>query len=162
MSPSNGKRGPAGPVPNLFTTTNSSPQISPRDDRHPCSACSGPTIRRVQGRYIHSWCETDDSRDYKWTDVETAQWAAAENRPRRGTQRWLVLEALAARPDATDFELAAHAHLRENSASKRRLELVRLGFAEFAGCYRLAPSGSKAMVWRVTDAGVAYWRAVAS
>lgn len=154
-------------VSTLSTSTNW-PQNNPRPDgtgRYPCVVCQKPTARRVDGKHRHFWCETSEEqqRDYKWTDTETAQWAAAQSRPRRGTQRWLALEALVARPDgATDFELAADVHLQQNSIAKRRLDLQRLGYVEATGRHRPAPSGCKAMVWRVTEAGVAYWRGMAS
>ena len=90
------------------------------------------------------------------TDPETSHEAAAAAAMRAGTDRALALRALARAGDRglTDFELEAATRIKQTSIGKRRGELVKSGYVEFAGSKRPAPSGSPAMVWRVTDRGL--------
>lgn len=90
------------------------------------------------------------------TDPQTAHQAAEHAAMRAGTMRALALRELAAAGDRglTDFELAHRTRSQQTSIGKRRGELVRMGLVESAGSTRPSPSGSPAMVWRVTVAGV--------
>lgn len=96
--------------------------------------------------------------DFRLFDPDTAMRAALDNRPRRGTHRWLVLELLA-HHSLTDFELAERAgpRFQQTSLGKRRKELMDIGFVEWMGTERPAPSGSMARVWCITPDGFAYW-----
>lgn len=82
-------------------------------------------------------------------DTDT-QRAAGEDHPGRGKHRNAVLAMLRARgpQGATDSELAQHLGIHPGSASKRRLEVCRLGKACDSGQRRLSPSGRKSIVWR--------------
>lgn len=80
--------------------------------------------------------------------------AAVDAAQRAPSWRVRCLLALAAEPDGlTDFELAEKVGSQQTSAGKRRHELVTAGWAEFAWVHRASPSGSKARVWKVTEAG---------
>lgn len=96
--------------------------------------------------------------DFRFSDPPTSRQAAYDNRPRRGTHRWIALELLA-QHSYTDFELAERSHIAQTSIGKRRKELVDLGFVEYMGCDRPAPSGSMSMVWCITTEGFKYWNA---
>ena len=88
------------------------------------------------------------------TDPATSHQAAEHAALKAGTHRALALRALARAADGlTDFELAQRTGIQQTSIGKRRGELVRMGLAESAGTTRPAPSGSPAMVWRVTARG---------
>lgn len=97
--------------------------------------------------------------DFRASDPSTSRRAAADNFPHRGTDRWLALETFTHWADLTDFELADLTFKQQTSIGKRRKELERLGFIEWAGTERPAPSGSMARVWRLTAEGFAYWQA---
>jgi hypothetical protein len=90
------------------------------------------------------------------SDPETSHQAAAAAAVRAGTDRALALRALARAGDRglTDFELEAATRIKQTSIGKRRGELVKSGYVEFAGAKRMAPSGTPAMVWRVTERGL--------
>lgn len=85
----------------------------------------------------------------RFTDPETSQEAGAEH-PARAGDRERALAALeaAGRDGLTDYELAAAIGRQQNSAGKRRHELMVLGLVEYAGFTRPAPSGSPCRVWR--------------
>jgi hypothetical protein len=53
----------------------------------------------------------------------------------------------------TDFELARLINRQQTSAGKRRGELRDLGLVEDSGDRRPAPSGSSAIVWRISQKG---------
>lgn len=80
---------------------------------------------------------------------------AGQPRPARITDRDRALAALARAGERglTDFELADRIGRVPTSSGKRRLELQRLGLVENAGTTRPSPTGSAALVWRITDAG---------
>ena len=81
------------------------------------------------------------------TSVAAADSMAAETSRRRG----LVLEAIRQRGahGATDDELEVELHLRHQTASARRRELVLLGKVRDSGWRRATRSGRKASVWIV-------------
>jgi hypothetical protein len=54
----------------------------------------------------------------------------------------------------TDFELASMMRRQQTSLGKRRGELRDSGMIEQTDKRRPAPSGSPAIVWRITDAGL--------
>lgn len=88
-------------------------------------------------------------------DGDTSIEAAARSRVRAGTDRHRVLLALAAAGDRglTDFELETQTGIKQTSCGKRRKELVDAGLVERTDDRRPAPSGSQAIVWRITPAG---------
>lgn len=98
------------------------------------------------------------SYDHRLFDPDTAIRAAIQNYPKRETHRFIALDLLA-RDSLTDFELAERAHIQPTSIGKRRKELEQAGFVEYAGFNRPSPTGSAAMVWRITSAGFAFWNA---
>jgi len=84
------------------------------------------------------------------TDPETSFLAAlGVHQP---TDRVRALTALrrAGMDGLTDFELAAEIGRQQTSAGKRRGELCTLGLVRDSGRRRPAPSGSLAIVWRIT------------
>ena len=83
------------------------------------------------------------------TDPITSHIAA---RPDRVTDRARALTALrtAGMEGLTDFELGDRIGRQQTSAGKRRLELCALGLVCNSGQRRPAPSGSPAIVWRIT------------
>ena len=89
------------------------------------------------------------------TDPETS-WLAAYKTPwLRAHDRWNVLLAHVARPTGlTDFELGDIVGRQQTSAGKRRGELRDKGLIEATDLRRSAPSGSSAIVWRITTAGL--------
>jgi hypothetical protein len=92
-------------------------------------------------------------------DPDTSHEAAARSPSLRARDRRRCLLTHAANPDGlTDFELAALVGRQQTSAGKRRGELRDLGYIEDALERRPAPSGSMAIVWRITPAGSALAR----
>lgn len=88
-------------------------------------------------------------------DPDTSQAAAARSPSGRARDRQAVLAALVDHPHGlTDFELAALVGRQQTSAGKRRGELRDAGFVEATALRRPAPSGSPAIVWRVTQQGI--------
>jgi hypothetical protein len=89
-------------------------------------------------------------------DPRTSQDAAAAHPVVRGADRRLALQMHFGHPyGLTDFELADLMERQQTSAGKRRGELRDLGLIADSGLTRAAPSGSQAIVWRITEAGVA-------
>jgi len=93
------------------------------------------------------------------TSVEAAQIAGFK----AGAGRLLALRTLAAHPAGlTDFELADITRTFQQSIGKRRGECMKFGLVEIAldehgqPIKRPAPSGSPALVWRITQAGLDY------
>lgn len=84
------------------------------------------------------------------TDPDTAKAAASQQaaNPDR------LSEAAAYHRGAdglTDFQ---HGYLQQTSAGKRRKELQRAGLVEDSGTRAPSPSGSPAIVWTITPAGL--------
>lgn len=89
------------------------------------------------------------------TDPVTSHQAAAAVAPRAGTTRARALVALAAagHRGLTDFELAARTGLGQTSVGVRRKELRDAGLVTATDERRPSPSGTPALVWRITDRG---------
>lgn len=86
------------------------------------------------------------------SDPDTSRAAATLSPLRRSTDRYRALETLQAHPEGlTDYELADLMGRQQNSAGKRRGELVVLGYVRDSGRRRPAPSGSKAIVWQTVE-----------
>jgi hypothetical protein len=89
------------------------------------------------------------------TDPATSHEAAARMEPLARFDRRLVLIAHASKPAGlTDFELAALMQRQQTSVGKRRGELRDVGYIEATDIRRRSPSGSTAIVWRITEAGM--------
>jgi hypothetical protein len=92
------------------------------------------------------------------TDPWTSQDAALGS---KANDLRLVLAAHARHPHGlTDFELAELVHRQQTSAGKRRGELRDDGLIEATADARPAPSGKRAIVWRITPSGLALYRLV--
>lgn len=88
------------------------------------------------------------------TDPETSQAAAVRRPAGRTKDRTEVFLAHIQHPEGlTDFELADLLKRQQTSVGKRRGELRDLGMIEDSKLRRPAPSGSPAIVWRITEAG---------
>lgn len=88
-------------------------------------------------------------------DPATSHQAAADAARNAGNNRAAVLRAHARNAAGlTDYELADLTGLQQNSAGKRRGELRDAGLIEQTDQRRPAPSGSLAIVWRITPAGL--------
>jgi len=97
------------------------------------------------------------------TDPDTCRTAAERASVNAGTNRALALKAHAhADAGLTDFELADLTGVPQTSIGKRRGELVALGYIERTELRRPSPTGSPAIVWRITDAGRREARQVAA
>jgi len=101
------------------------------------------------------------------TDPATSHAAAQDASLSASQGRLLALRTLAAHPAGlTDFDLADLTGWQQTSIGKRRGECVKAGLvvaAYYLGpdgephlVKRTAPSGSQAIVWRITDAGRDY------
>lgn len=96
------------------------------------------------------------------TDPATSHAAAADAELRASAGRIAVLASLLNGPK-TDFELAAATGRQQTSAGKRRGECRDHGLVDVARdgrgeeVKRAAPSGSKALVWQITPAGIAFY-----
>ncbi len=107
-------------------------------------------------RFCESVLTTPGTRT---TDPVTSHEAEAKVRPHASHGRRLVLDCLRLFGPATDFELAAETGWQQTSIGKRRGECVALGWVQAftapdgTKCKRLSPSGSPAIVWKITDAG---------
>jgi hypothetical protein len=87
-------------------------------------------------------------------DPETSHQAALRHPTSRARDLGMVLAAHRAHPDGlTDFELAALVGRQQTSAGKRRGELRDMSLIEATELRRPAPSGSPAIVWRITERG---------
>jgi hypothetical protein len=90
------------------------------------------------------------------TDPVTSHLAAARNPSGRITMRMRALIAHGQnRAGLTDYELAAILGAQQNSVGKRRGELCEERYIEKTEMTRPAPSGSQAIVWRITLLGIA-------
>jgi len=95
--------------------------------------------------------------------TRTLDWStsmAAADSVRASAGRMLALQTLAENPNGlTDFELADLTGRQQTSIGKRRGELFKAGLVEVAvdaigsPIKRPSPSGSAALVWRVTAIG---------
>lgn len=96
------------------------------------------------------------------TDPETALAAAATATEGMTHNQVLVLAALAAagHHGMIDHEHEAVNGLKQDTAGKRRGELVADGLVVDSGQRRKTPRGSKAIVWTLTPAGLATWRSL--
>jgi hypothetical protein len=104
-------------------------------------------LNRVPRTRIHDWSTS----------------LAAATSVRLSAGRLLALQTLAAYPDGlTDFELSDLTERQQTSIGKRRGELYDYDLVEVAlddhgqPLKRPAPSGSPALVWRITPSGLAY------
>ena len=89
------------------------------------------------------------------SDPVTSHQAAADAAWHVRADRRHVLEIHADHPGGlTDFELAAICDRQQTSVGKRRGELRDAGLIEQTEWRRAAPSGSMAIVWRITQAGL--------
>jgi hypothetical protein len=90
----------------------------------------------------------------RMADPDTARAAGNAHPSLRANDRHAALLAHAANPAGlSDFELADIMGRQQTSAGKRRGELRDLGFIEDSGLRRDSPSGSSAIVWRITSLG---------
>ena len=93
------------------------------------------------------------------TDPETSHLAAVDATMTATRGRFLALTTLYLHGPLTDFELADHTGLQQNSIGKRRLDCQRVGLVkkhwdgDGKPVRRNAPSGSSAQVWTLTEAG---------
>jgi len=105
----------------------------------------------TRGTDLFTWEASANARN---TDPETSHQAAAASPALRTLDRRQVLALHAAHPcGLTDFELAALAERQQTSFGKRRGELRDAGMIEETPLRRRAPSGSPAIVWRITPYG---------
>lgn len=109
---------------------------------------------------IH-WPNRDQHPAVRVNDPDTCQ-EPSEFRMSKG--RLLALAAHVSHPDGlTDFELAEHTGKAQTSIGKRRGELAHAGLIVATTERRPSPSGSPAIVWRLTPLGYRYYtEAVAS
>ncbi len=88
------------------------------------------------------------------TDPDTSHTAAKRMLPIAGTDRFEVLKAhYHFQLGMTDFELAKKLGRQQTSVGKRRGELRDAGYIEQTKGRAAAPSGSPAIVWRITEKG---------
>lgn len=110
---------------------------------------------------IHHLCRTLDSPRARGTDPATTHLAAQALTPERlGDHQRRALGALANAGAAglTDFALAERTGIKQTSIGKRRGELVRFELVENSGRRDYSDTRSAAIVWRITDKGIAAWR----
>ena len=97
-------------------------------------------------------------------DPETSHEAAKDVSVRASAHRLLAMQTLDRHGALTDHELAARTGLQHNSIGKRRKDcqdagmVERLLDADGNSIKRPAPSGSKALVWTLTEKGRNYLR----
>jgi hypothetical protein len=86
---------------------------------------------------------------------DTERAAAELAAPRSGTWRWRVLLAVAraGASGRTDWELHGELGGLLYTVAPRRHELARDGWIEDSGQRRRTPSGTEAVVWRLSEAG---------
>jgi len=96
---------------------------------------------------------------HRLRDPDTSIAAAHEHARLRAQDRREALRIHSLHPDGlTDFELGDIMRRQQTSAGKRRGELRDMGLIEDSGGRRPAPSGSSAIVWRITPHGMALAR----
>jgi hypothetical protein len=96
------------------------------------------------------------------TDPETSHEAAKDATFKASTNRLKALYALSMRP-MTDYELAEFTGLQQNSIGKRRGDCAKAGLVEpllieEKPVKRPGPTGSKCLVWKLTERGIEYVR----
>jgi DNA-binding transcriptional ArsR family regulator len=100
------------------------------------------------------------------SDPETSHAAAADVAFRASAHRLMALHALDRYGALTDYELADRTGLQQNSIGKRRKDCQDAGLVavlkdeEGNNVKRPAPSGSKALVWTLTEKGRQYLRSL--
>lgn len=106
----------------------------------------------MNGQQTITWPTTPARRP---TDPDTSR---TPTQPRLSAGRLLALDALARHSAGlTDFELAEITGKPQTSIGKRRGELVAAGLVVATLERRPSPTGSPAIVWRITPLGVATW-----
>lgn len=92
------------------------------------------------------------------SDPGTSHQAAERVMPIAGTDRMNVLIAHwhNRMTGLTDFELAHHLNRQQTSVGKRRGELRDAGMIAPTLDKRSAPSGSPALVWKITQKGIEF------
>lgn len=80
--------------------------------------------------------------------------AAAHTVPNLTGKRIAVLRVIAAKPCTDEWILEATG-MSPNTARPRRVELVDAGYVRDSGTVARTRSGVSAIVWEVTDAGIA-------
>lgn len=109
-----------------------------------------------------SLLEWEAPQAFRNSDPETCRQAAEIASQRASRGRLLVLQHLSEGPK-TDFELASATGWQQTSIGKRRGEAMYAGYVEKAldafglTIKRPAPSGSPALVWQITPAGIAFY-----
>ena len=101
------------------------------------------------------WPNRDQHPSVRVNDPDTCQ-EPSEFRMSKG--RLLALAAHVSHPDGlTDFELADRTGKAQTSIGKRRGELAHAGLIVATTERRPSPSGSPAIVWRLTPLGYRYY-----
>jgi hypothetical protein len=119
-----------------------------------CPVYEFPSGGTIVDRPIH--------RSARNTDPRTSQDAALAQGRKIGSKHYAVMKALV---EAGPLGLIDHDHLainglEQDTAGKRRGELMEYGFVADSKRTRTTPRGSKAIVWIVTDAGERFWQSV--
>lgn len=113
------------------------------------------------------------------SDQQTIRWPNREQHPsvrvndpdtcaepsefRMSAGRFKALACHVQHPDGlTDFELAEHTGTAQTSIGKRRGELAHAGLIVATTERRPSPSGSPAIVWRLTPLGYRYYTEAAA
>lgn len=92
------------------------------------------------------------------SDPETSHAAARDATMSASAGRLLALRTLSERGPRTDFELAEITGWQQTSIGKRRGECAAAGLVEKTEQRRPSPSGSSAIVWKITAAGYEFLR----
>lgn len=109
----------------------------------------------MNGQQAITWPDPDRDPAVRVNDPDTC---VQPSEPRMSKGRWQALTALWWRGPSTDFELADVTGTAQTSIGKRRGELVKAGLVEATSERRPSPSGSPAVVWRLTGAGRDFYR----
>jgi hypothetical protein len=132
------------------------PELHALGDRTPCTIVD----RYDDGRVLINLTRVNATIIVDGADVHAADGEPAIVRPRRapgrlGDLQFRVLEALhnAGAMGHSDDELVPITGLLADSAGKRRIELVRLGYVIDTGDTRTTRRGGTARVWQITTAG---------
>jgi hypothetical protein len=108
-----------------------------------------PDDRRAWQRSV-----LDPVRKARTTDPITSHRAARQHAVHRGNQRGEILLAHSTVGAMTDDECQQLlSHIRLNSLTTRRSELLAMGLLEDSGERRLTVAGSDAVVWKITESG---------
>ena len=100
------------------------------------------------------WPNTEHHPAVRSNDPDTC---VEPSQPRMSNGRLKALAAHYLHPDGlTDFELAAITDTAQTSIGVRRAELVKAGLVIGTTERRPSPSGSLAIVWRITSQGVGF------